>query len=175
MLLPMYKSIIISFILSLSYVHSQSIIDWNKNERLKYENFKKKPFQTKIPQGFLDSKLGWQIAETDGEIPKVKVFNRFDEINSWISIKHVGILNEMQLQFDLSELYARKIRKDFEALQAKKVMDKNSYRSKFLLNSNNLKKRLKSMAGVSINQPDLYNLLNKQIQDSLFIYKSYSN
>ena len=161
----MYKSIIISFILSLSYVHSQSIIDWNKNERLKYENFKKKPFQTKIPQGFLDSKLGWQIAETDGEIPKVKVFNRFDEINSWISIKHVGILNEMQLQFDLSELYARKIRKDFEELQAKKVMD----------NSNNLKKRLKSMASVSINQPDLYNLLNKQIQDSLFIYKSYSN
>lgn len=171
----MYKSIIISFILSLSYVHSQSIIDWNKNERLKYENFKKKPFQTKVPQGFLDSKLAWQIAEMDGEIPKVIVFNRFDEKNSWISMKHAGILKEMQLQFDLSELYARKIRKEFELLQAKKVMNKSSYRSKFLLISNNYQKRLKTIAGVSINQPDIYQLLNKQIQDSLFIYKSYSN
>ncbi|MFV0139595.1 hypothetical protein OBK28_01100 [Empedobacter falsenii] len=170
----MYKSIIISFILSLSYVHSQSIIDWNKNERLKYENFKKKPFQTKIPQGFLDSKLGWQIAETDGEIPKVKVFNRFDEINSWISIKHTGILNEMQLQFDLSELYARKIRKEFEILKTKKVTDKDSYRSKFTLGSKNFQKRLKSIAGVSLNQPDLYKLLNRQIQDSLIIYKAYA-
>ncbi|MFV0209555.1 hypothetical protein OBK13_10135 [Empedobacter falsenii] len=170
----MYKSIIISFILSLSYVHSQSIIDWNKNERLKYENFKKKPFQKKIPQGFLDSKLGWQIAETNGEIPKVIVFNRFNENTSWISMKHIGILNEMQLQFDLSELYARKIRKDFEALKAKKVMDKDSYRSKFTLGSKNFQKRLKSIAGVSLNQPDLYNLLNKQVQDSLLIYKSYT-
>lgn len=170
----MYKSIIISFILSLSYVHSQSIIDWNKNERLKYENFKMKPFQTKIPQGFLASKLGWQIAETKGKNPDLKVYNRFDENNSWISMKHKEILKDMQLQFDLSELYARKIRKEFEILQNKKITDKKSYSSKFALQTNNFQKRLKSIAGVTLNQPDLYNLLNKQVQDSLLIYKSYS-
>ena len=89
-------------------------------------------------------------------------------------MKHTGILNEMQLQFDLSELYARKIRKEFEILKTKKVTDKDSYRSKFTLGSKNFQKRLKSIAGVSLNQPDLYKLLNKQIQDSLIIYKAYA-
>lgn len=109
----------------------------------------------------------------DGEIPQLKVFNRFDESNSWVSFKHEGILQEMQLQFDLSELYARKLRKDFKDLQAKKVMDKESYRSKFIFESNTFQKRLRKIAGVSLNQPGLYKLLNKQIQDSLVIYQSY--
>ncbi|WP_413533641.1 hypothetical protein [Empedobacter brevis] len=140
---------------------------------MNYENFKKKPTQTKTPQGFLDSKLGWQIAEIDGEIPELKVFNKFDENNSWISMKHAGILNEMQLQFDLSELYARKIRKDFENLRTQKVVNKEAYKAKFTSGSNNFQKRLRSIAGVSLNQPDLYKLLNKQIQDSLVIYQAY--
>ncbi|MBW1619275.1 hypothetical protein [Empedobacter falsenii] len=142
--------------------------------KLNYENFKKKPIQTKVPQGFLDSKLGWQIAESTGELPELWVTNKFDESNSWLSMRHIEILKEMQLQFDLSELYARKIRKDFKDLQAIKVMDKNSYRAKFLLGSKNFQKKLKSIAGVSLNQPDLYKLLNKQIQDSLVIYQNYS-
>ncbi|WP_312356574.1 hypothetical protein [Empedobacter sp.] len=142
--------------------------------KLNYENFKKKPIQTKVSQGFLDSKLGWQIAESTGELPELWVTNKFDESNSWLSMQHTEILKEMQLQFDLSELYARKIRKDFKDLQAKKVMNKDSYRAKFLLGSKNFQKKLKSIAGVSLNQPDLYKLLNKQIQDSLVIYQNYS-
>ena len=89
-------------------------------------------------------------------------------------MQHAEILKEMQLQFDLSELYARKIRKDFKDLQAKKVMDKDSYRAKFLSGSKNFQKKLKSIGGVSLNQPDLYKLLNNQIQDSLVIYQNYS-
>lgn len=170
----MYKLIFIFLFLTLSFVQAQTIINWNKNERLNYENFKKKPTQKKTPQGFLASKLGWQIAETKGKIPDLKVYNRFDENNSWISMKHKDILKDMQLQFDLSELYARKIRKEFEILQNKKITDKKSYSSKFALQTNNFQKRLKSIAGVTLNQPDLYNLLNKQVQDSLLIYKSYS-
>lgn len=145
--------------------------------KLNYENFKKKPIQTKVSQGFLDSKLGWQIAESTGELPELWVTNKFDESNSWLCMQHTEILKEMQLQFDLSELYARKIRKDFKDfkdLQAKKVMNKDSYRAKFLLGSKNFQKKLKSIAGVSLNQPDLYKLLNKQIQDSLVIYQNYS-
>ena len=112
----------------------------------------------------MDSKLGWQIAETDGEIPQLRVFNRFDETNSWVSMKHEGILKEMQLQFDISELYARKIRKDFSDLQSKKVMDKESYKTKFANGTRNFQKRLRSLSGVTLNQPDLYKLINKQIQ-----------
>lgn len=173
----MNKSIYFFILLSVFTIYSvqaQTMIEWKKDVKLNFENFKKKPVQTKVPQGFLESKLGWQIAETDGEVPDLKVFNRFDENNSWISMKHTGILNEMQLQFDLSELYARKIRKEFEILKTKKVTDKDSYRSKFTLGSKNFQKRLKSIAGVSLNQPDLYKLLNRQIQDSLIIYKAYA-
>lgn len=172
----MNKSIFF-FIITLFCYHSlqaQSVIEWKKDMKLNYENFKKKPIQTKVPQGFLDSKLGWQIAESTGELPELWVTNKFDESNSWLSMQHTEILKEMQLQFDLSELYARKIRKDFKDLQAKKVMNKDSYRAKFLLGSKNFQKKLKSIAGVSLNQPDLYKLLNKQIQDSLVIYQNYS-
>lgn len=164
---------LIVFLMFFSFSNAQSLIEWKKETKLDYINFKKKPTQTKTPQGYLDSKLGWQIAEMDGEIPQLKVFNRFDESNSWVSFKHEGILQEMQLQFDLSELYARKLRKDFKDLQAKKVMDKESYRSKFIFESNTFQKRLRKIAGVSLNQPGLYKLLNKQIQDSLVIYQSY--
>lgn len=172
----MNKSIFF-FIITLFCYHSlqaQSVIEWKKDMKLNYKNFKKKPIQTKVPQGFLDSKLGWQIAESTGELPELWVTNKFDESNSWLSMQHTEILKEMQLQFDLSELYARKIRKDFKDLQAKKVMGKDSYRAKFLLGSKNFQKKLKSIGGVSLNQPDLYKLLNNQIQDSLVIYQNYS-
>ena len=164
---------LITFLMVFSFSNAQSLIEWRKDIKLDYTNFKKKPNQIKIPQGYLDSKLGWQIAETDGEIPQLKVFNRFDESNSWVSMKHEGILQEMQLQFDLSELFARKLRKDFKDLQIKKVIDKDSYRSKFILESSKFQKRLAKIAGVSLNQPGLHKLLNKQIQDSLIIYESY--
>ena len=173
----MNKSSLFFILISFFTYHSlqaQSVIEWKKDVKLNYENFKKKPIQTKVPQGFLDSKLGWQIAESTGELPELWVTNKFDESNSWLSMQHTEILKEMQLQFDLSELYARKIRKDFKDLQAKKVMNKDSYRAKFLLGSKNFQKKLKSIAGVSLNQPDLYKLLNKQIQDSLVIYQNYS-
>ena len=172
----MNKSIFF-FIITLFCYHSlqaQSVIEWKKDMKLNYKNFKKKPIQTKVPQGFLDSKLSWQITEPTGELPQLWVTNKFYESNSWLSMQHAEILKEMQLEFDLSELYARKIRKDFKDLQAKKVMGKDSYRAKFLLCSKNFQKKLKSIAGVSLNQPDLYKLLNKQIQDSLVIYQNYS-
>ena len=173
----MNKSSLFFILISFFTYHSlqaQSVIEWKKDVKLNYENFKKKPIQTKVPQGFLDSKLGWQIAESTGELPELWVTNKFDESNSWLSMQHAEILKEMQLQFDLSELYARKIRKDFKDLQAKKVMDRDSYRAKFLSGSKNFQKKLNSIGGVSLNQPDLYKLLNNQIQDSLVIYQNYS-
>ena len=48
-----------------SFSNAQSLIEWKKETKLDYINFKKKPTQTKTPQGYLDSKLGWQIAEMD--------------------------------------------------------------------------------------------------------------
>jgi len=84
----MNKSIFF-FIITLFCYHSlqaQSVIEWKKDVKLNYENFKKKPIQTKVPQGFLDSKLGWQIAESTGELPELWVTNKFDESNSWLSM-----------------------------------------------------------------------------------------
>ena len=170
----MFKIKLFCFLLfAFSFLQAQSLTEWKKDTKLSYLNFKKTPTQKTKPQGFLDSKLGWQIAETDGEIPQLRVFNRFDETNSWVSMKHEGILKEMQLQFDISELYARKIRKDFSDLQSKKVMDKESYKTKFANGTRNFQKRLRSLSGVTLNQPDLYKLINKQIQDSLTIYSKY--
>ncbi|WP_313374578.1 hypothetical protein [Chishuiella sp.] len=153
-------------------LNAQSYVDWS-NTKLTYENFKKKPLQTKTPQGELDSRLGWQIAEADGELPELYVYNRFDENNSWISMKHDEILKNMQLQFDLSELYARKIRKEFEDLKKKKEIKKEIYKAKFNNLQKNFEKRLNSIANVTVNQPSFYKILNNEIQDSLNLYKSY--
>jgi hypothetical protein len=171
----MYKIKLFTFLIFImsTYLQAQSLVAWNKDVKLNYTDFKKSPTQKKKPQGVLDSRLGWQIAEADGQIPQLKVFNRYDQSNSWISMKHEGILKEMQLQFDLSELYARKIRKDFSDLQAKKAMSKDTYRTKFEYGTRSFQKRLSSLAGVTLNQPDLYKLINKQIQDSLVLYSKY--
>ncbi|WP_313384038.1 hypothetical protein [Chishuiella sp.] len=152
-------------------LNAQSI-NWS-NKKLTYENFKKKPLQTKIPQGELDSRIGWQIAELDGELPELYVYNKFYENNSWISMQHEEILKNMQLQFDLSELYARKIRKEFDNLKKKKETKKEVYKAKFDSNQRNFQKRLSSIANTTINQPSFYKILNNEIQDSLNLYKEY--
>ena len=152
---------------------SQNYIEWDKNTKLNYNNFKRTPDQTKSPQGVLDMRMGWQIAQGNGQVPELYVQNKVDQNSSWLSMKNQEILNDMQLQFDLSELYARKIRKEFEVLRAKKEMSKDVYKARFMAVQKNFQKRLKSVATTTLNQPTLYKLLNKQIQDSLVIYNDY--
>jgi len=158
---------------SFHILNAQNLIAWSNDKKITFQNFKKTPIQNKKPQGFLDSKIGWQISESTNSIPVLEVYNRFDESTSWISMKHEGILKEMQLQFDLSELYARKIRKDFVLLQQKKEMNRDVYREHFLKQMKIFQKRLKSIAGVTLNQPSLYKLINAQVQDSITLYKEY--
>lgn len=155
------------------FVKAQSYIEWDANKKLDYHNFKKTPLQTKSPEGVLDLVMGWQIAEGNGKVPTLFVKNRIDQNNSWVSMRNPDILNDMRLQFDLSELYARKIRKEFKILRARNEMKKDVYKAKFIQGQKNFQKRLRTIKGVTLNQPSLYKILNKQIQDSLIIYRDY--
>jgi len=169
---PAFLTVITFYLLPL-LTNAQNYIEWDKSTKLNFDNFKKTPDQTKSPQGVLDMRMGWQIAQGNGKVPELFVHNRVDQTTSWISMKNQEILNDMQLQFDLSELYARKIRKEFESLREKKEMSKDAYKTRFMTLQKNFQKRLKSVATTTLNQPTLYKLLNKQIQDSLVIYNDY--
>lgn len=154
------------------FLKAQQFVEWNKNIKLNFNNFKQTPLQTKTPEGVLDLRMGWQIEQGNG-IPKLFVRNRINQDGSWISMKNEDILNDMQLQFDLTELYSRKIRKEVEILQANNESNIDVYKARFMQGQKNFQKRLKKVQGTTLNQPDLYRILNKQIQDSLSIYNDY--
>lgn len=169
---PVFLTAITLFFLPF-ILKAQQYVEWNKSTKLNYNNFKQTPTQTKSPQGVLDLRMGWQVAQGNGKVPILFVRNRVNQNGSWVSMKNQDILNDMQLQFDLAELYSRKIRKEIEILQKNKEYNIDVYKAKFAQGQKNFQKRLKKVQGTTLNQPDLYRILNKQIQDSLSVYNEY--
>jgi hypothetical protein len=70
----------------------------------------------------------------ENALPNFRISNIFDRTSSWtIDTTKTLLLSHEQLHFDISELFARKIRRGIEELRIKKVSDKNHYA--FLISS----------------------------------------
>jgi len=61
-------------------------------------------------------------------IPKIEVFCYFIKSKSWTVVKDDYSLAHERLHFDISELYARKIRKAFDSLNKAEVVDVSKYK-----------------------------------------------
>lgn len=154
-------------------VYQQSdLLNWSE-KKLTFEDFKGKPKNTKKPEGALASKISWTITEESGKAPVYKIYNKMDRAQSWISVKHLELLKEYQFLWNLSELYTRKIRKEVEKLNVKKVTDKTIYKSVISQQVNTFYKERAKYTGVIQNQPDLFRIIDKQYNDSLMIYSKY--
>lgn len=159
-------------LITLFAFQTTSIVNWS-TKKLEYRNFKKKGPTVKIPQGTIACRLSWKLISESGKPATFKVINVMDESQSWLSIKHAEVLKELQFQFDYTELYARKIRKETDALKKKGIKSNDEYKVVFNKQIALLQRNQTKLLGVIQNQPDIYKRLNDQLQDSLKLYDQY--
>jgi hypothetical protein len=114
-------------------------IAWSGNYRLVWDDFKGEipkntPFSVKA-----QTQSGIYVEEirVKGKVPKYKIETYFLKMVSWTKVKDEKILMHEQLHFDISELYARKLRKSFDSLKVRNVIDRNIYKDFY--NSNFIK------------------------------------
>jgi len=120
--------LLISFLYANIYcqIDNDSIIYWEKNI-LKWTDFK----------GEIPDSIGYQVAlsfiefKTNAHweqgMPEYQIFAVFNKYKSWSTDTSVAILEHEQLHFDISELYARKIRKAMFELREKADTCVNDY------------------------------------------------
>lgn len=108
----------LTFVLSLSTVFSQEeeAISWTPDRKLQWEDFKGRPFKTAWAAAVTASGITYEFSsvETDGELKlDIEISTHFYPDESWYQPALVNgvILSHEQLHFDISELFARKMRK----------------------------------------------------------------
>ncbi|WP_140485982.1 hypothetical protein [Flavobacterium sp. GSA192] len=99
-----------------NYKIHENTIEWSKERKLTWFDFKRKPASDNYPFGAETSCIFTLKSNTVSLInkPKIKITNSFHCDESWVKTKNLenqSLLEHEQLHFDLSEIYARKLRK----------------------------------------------------------------
>lgn len=99
-----------------NYKIHENTIEWSKERKLTWLDFKRKPSSDITPFGAETNCILALKSNTVSLIskPKIKVTNSFYCYESWVKTKNLKnnvLLEHEQMHFDLSEIYARKLRK----------------------------------------------------------------
>lgn len=156
-----------------SVLLSQEYVEWKPNYKLTFSDFKGQVPTKNAGNVNLATTISFQTTQVNGKVKDFVIYNRFDKSKSWIKSKKQSILDLQQVHFDLSELYARKIRKEVEGLKAKKVGEKEKYVEIVNKYTQKLHQYRQSKNILLEDQPHLIQVLQKEIKDSLEIYKAY--
>ena len=123
-------------LLSFSFVKDYFIL-WQENKKLKIQDFKAENKDTiKVNrQQFLGAISAIRIEYSSfqrnkNSVPDFSIKTYFDPNESWMLLKNDYVLQHEQIHFDLTELYARKMRKSVESLRQKNVTNISIYRKK---------------------------------------------
>jgi len=123
-------------LLSFSFVKDEFIL-WQENKKLKIQDFKADNKDTvKVNrQQFLGAISAIRIEYSSfqrnkNSVPEFSIKTYFDPNESWMLLKNDYVLQHEQIHFDLTELYARKMRKSVESLRQKNVTNISIYRKK---------------------------------------------
>ena len=123
-------------LLSFSFVKDYFIL-WQENKKLKIQDFKAENKDTiKVnQQQFLGAISAIRIEYSSfqrnkNSVPDFSIKTYFDPNESWMLLKNDYVLQHEQIHFDLTELYARKMRKSVESLRQKNVTNISIYRKK---------------------------------------------
>lgn len=151
-------------------------LEWSTDRELTFADFKAK-VPKNIPAGTavnLSTVISYETQQAKGEVPKITILNLIDRNASWIKVKKPEILTIQQIKFDFAELYARKIRKEMAAMNKKGIKDKQKYLDVIAKIARNSEKRQKQNSVLLEDQPHFIKIMQKDIQDSLNIYKVYA-
>ena len=123
-------------LMSFSFVKDDFIL-WQVNKKLKIQDFKADNKDTiKVnQQQFLGAISAIRIEYSSfqrnkNSVPDFSIKTYFDPNESWMLLKNDYVLQHEQIHFDLTELYARKMRKSVESLRQKNVTNISIYRKK---------------------------------------------
>ena len=123
-------------LMSFSFVKDDFIL-WQENKKLKIQDFKaeKKDTVKVNQQQFLGAISAIRIEYSSfqrnkNSVPDFSIKTYFDPNESWMLLKNDYVLQHEQIHFDLTELYARKMRKSVESLRQKNVTNISIYRKK---------------------------------------------
>ena len=123
-------------LLSFSFVKDNFIL-WQENKKLKIQDFKADNKDTvKVnQQQFLGAISAIRIEYSSfqrnkNSVPDFSIKTYFDPNESWMLLKNDYVLQHEQIHFDLTELYARKMRKSVESLRQKNITNISIYRKK---------------------------------------------
>ena len=123
-------------LMSFSFVKDDFIL-WQENKKLKIQDFKADNKDTvKVnQQQFLGAISAIRIEYSSfqrnkNSVPEFSIKTYFDPNESWMLLKNDYVLQHEKIHFDLTELYARKMRKSIESLRQKNVTNISIYRKK---------------------------------------------
>ena len=123
-------------LMSFTFVKDNFIL-WQENKKLKIQDFKAENNDTiKVNrQQFLGAISAIRIEYSSfqrnkNSVPDFSIKTYFDPNESWMLLKNDYVLQHEQIHFDLTELYARKMRKSVESLQQKNITNISIYRKK---------------------------------------------
>ncbi len=95
-------------------IENDSILIWNINRKISWEDFSidlEKDFDSKLHAGVGSTILiRPKGVKRCGDLNFIPIF---DKKKSWVAFKSKNLLKHEQLHFDITELYARKLRKYF--------------------------------------------------------------
>ena len=140
------KIIFFSFVVlcSFNYYVDNSTEDkilWEKAKKLKWDDFQGKPDLRESDIVIAKTKSSIEIVESsyEDDVPVFKIHCFFLKKESWTVVDDKYTLSHEQLHFDISEIYARKIRKKFDNLNKNKVTTLEIYQKAYdsLIDDNN--------------------------------------
>ena len=120
------KKIIIFFFLILEIAFAQSsfendsILIWNENRKITWDDFKSKNKVHSYEQAsavITPGLIAYPNNIEESKIKEVKIIATVHKNKSWYKIKEDYILNHEQVHFNITEIYARKFRKELAKIE----------------------------------------------------------
>ncbi len=113
---------------------TQSIIEWSKERRLKWSDFKGTPDEEILAYALTAYKI--EILPSDVLVDENNNIQNYDLLtvvanfysnHSWVHTKSDYLLTHEQLHFDIAALYAYKMKTEFRKLKKQKVANFDAY------------------------------------------------
>lgn len=120
--------ILLAVLLCFSFLKDDSKILWTENLELNYDDFAQRPprnIKNVLAKSGIRIEYHYHIKDKNPPVFTVKTYFLKDQ--SWMILKDSNTLQHEKLHFDLAELYTRKIRRDLEKLNQKKVRKLQTY------------------------------------------------
>lgn len=142
LLLIVYSSTSLNSLSNYSNQQDQDKIVWSKKQKLTWNDFQGRPEGNHSPKVAVTSsniKISYQYSNKG--ITSYAVIAAFSKNKSWTKTRtDKSVLAHEQLHFDITEVYARELRKSFDSLMVKNKTDKSIFNSVYQKKMNSWKK-----------------------------------